>query len=366
MEVLHIEHLSMKKIAVIPGDGVGPEVINEGLKVLNWIKETYSLGFELSIYPFGTEHYLKTKEILPQSAFNEISRMDAIYLGAIGDPRVERGVLERGIIGSLRWDLDLYVNLRPIKLYDSKLTPLKYKTPKDIDFVVVRENTEDMYVGVGGFFKKATPDETSIVNVIYTRKGVERIIRYAYELARSRSKKKRLTLVDKANAVSAHDLWRRVFAEVGKEYTDIEQDSAYVDAMCMWMVSKPEWFDVVVTTNMFGDIITDLGAELCGGMGIAASANIHPGKLGLFEPIHGSAPKYAGKNVACPIAAIMAVQMMLDWFGYNEAACLLERSVISVLKSNEITDLSASSGISTSEMGDKVVLALEKETALAT
>ena len=349
----------MKHVAVIPGDGIGPEVVAEGLKILTWINKTFSLDFEYSTYPYGAEHYLKTKETLPSSVLSEISKMDAVYLGAIGDPRIERGFLERAIIGTLRWDLDLYVNLRPIKLYDAKLTPLKDRKPEDINFTVVRENTEDMYIGIGGFFKKGTPDETAVTNVLYTRKGVERIIRYAYKLTRKRNGKKRLTLVDKANAVTSHDLWRRVFAEVGKEYPDIEQDSAYVDAACMWIVAKPDWFDVIVTTNMFGDIITDLGAEICGGMGIAASANIHPGKLGLFEPIHGSAPKYAGKNVANPLAAILAVQMMLDYFGYDAAAGSLEDAIVTVIKSNDIKDLSAKSGLSTTQIGERVKRSLE-------
>ena len=349
----------MKHVAVIPGDGIGPEVVAEGLKILTWINKTFSLDFEYSTYPYGAEHYLKTKETLPSSVLSEISKMDAVYLGAIGDPRIERGFLERAIIGTLRWDLDLYVNLRPIKLYDAKLTPLKDRKPEDINFTVVRENTEDMYIGIGGFFKKGTPDETAVTNVLYTRKGVERIIRYAYKLTRKRNGKKRLTLVDKANAVTSHDLWRRVFAEVGKEYPDIEQDSAYVDAACMWIVAKPDWFDVIVTTNMFGDIITDLGAEICGGMGIAASANIHPGKLGLFEPIHGSAPKYAGKNVANPLAAILAVQMMLDYFGYDASAGSLEDAIVTVIKSNDIKDLSAKSGLSTTQIGERVKRSLE-------
>lgn len=349
----------MKHIAVIPGDGIGPEVVAEGLNVLTWINKTFSLDFEWETYPYGAEHYLKTKETLPSSVFSEISKMDAVYLGAIGDPRIERGFLERAIIGTLRWDLDLYVNLRPIKLYDTKLTPLKDRKPEDINFTVVRENTEDMYIGIGGFFKKGTLDETAITNVLYTRKGVERIIRYAYELTRRRNGKKRLTLVDKANAVTSHDLWRRVFLEVGKEYPDIEQDSAYVDAACMWIVAKPDWFDVIVTTNMFGDIITDLGAEICGGMGIAASANIHPGRLGLFEPIHGSAPKYAGKNVANPLAAILAVQMMLDYFGYDAAARSLEDAVVTVIKGNDMKDLSTKSGLSTTQIGERVIHSLE-------
>ncbi|MBI2266108.1 MAG: 3-isopropylmalate dehydrogenase [Armatimonadetes bacterium] len=356
----------MAKIAVIPGDGIGTEVVNQGVRVLECAGRLCGFTYTLKWFPFGAEHYLKTGEIFPVAAFDEIRTMDAILLGAIGDPRIETGLLERGVVGKLRWDLDLYVNLRPVVLYAPQLTPLKNKGPEDINFIIVRENTEDSYLGLGGFVKKGTPDEVAILESIYTRKGVERIIRYAYELCRKRNQKKKLTLCDKANAIPVHDLWRRVFREVGREYPDITQDMAYVDATAMWMVKNPEWFDVIVTTNMFGDILSDLGAMLQGGMGICASGNIHPGKVSMFEPIHGSAPKYAGKNSASPIAAILSVSMMLHYLSeklgppYAAGGDLVERSVAELFASGRIQDPSASSGINTDAIGD---LVLEKMTA---
>ncbi|MEZ4653439.1 MAG: isocitrate/isopropylmalate family dehydrogenase [Candidatus Eisenbacteria bacterium] len=276
---------------------------------------------------------------------------DAILLGAIGDPRIEVGMLERAIISGLRFQLDLYINLRPIKLFDAKLCPLKDKNPADIDMMVVRENTEDLYTDMGGFFKKGTPDEVAIQEMILTRKGADRLFRYAFDRARKRSRKK-LTMVNKANAVRAFDLWTRAFAEIGDaEYPDIERDHAYVDAACMWLVKNPEWFDTVVTSNVFGDILTDLGAVLQGGMGLAASGNIHPGQVSMFEPIHGSAPKYAGKNVANPLAAILAVQMMLDFLGEERAAQAVEDAVRTSLVDGEIPSANAKNGLTTEEMG---------------
>jgi 3-isopropylmalate dehydrogenase len=263
----------------------------------------------------------------------------------------------------LRFGLDLYINLRPIKLYAAGMCPLKDKGPEDIDFVVVRENTEGLYAQIGGFLKKGTPDEVATVTGVYTRKGVERAIRYGFDLAQdragSRGKPGMLTMVDKANAIRPHDIWTRTFAEVGEEYPDIKQDHAYVDACTMWMIKNPEWFDVIVTTNLFGDIITDLGAMLQGGMGIAASGNLNPGKTSMFEPIHGSAPKYTGKNVACPLGAIMAVNMMLDYLGENKAADKIEAAVAHLLSSGKIPSADANSGISTDKVGDMVVETLQ-------
>jgi 3-isopropylmalate dehydrogenase len=281
--------------------------------------------------------------------------MDAILVGAIGDPRVETGVLERAIIGGIRWDLDMYVNLRPIKLYAEYLTPLKNKTPEDIDMIIVRENTEGLYLGMGGFFKKGTPDEIAIQEMVMTRKGVERVTRYAFELCRKRNKHKKLTLIDKANAMQYQDIWTRTVEEVGAEYDDIEHDHAYIDAACMWMVKNPEWFDVAVTGNMMGDIITDLGAAIQGGMGLAASGNIHPGRVSMFEPIHGSAPKYTGKGVACPIATISAVDMMLDYLGIEGAARRIDDALSQALTSGEIKSLSTNSGMKTHEYTDIVL-----------
>ncbi len=341
----------MHDIAVIAGDGIGPEVVREGLKVLRAASETYGFRYRAEAMPYGCEHYLKTGETFPDSALRAVHDFDAVFLGAIGDPRVETGLLERAIIAGMRFGLDLYVNLRPVRLYDARFTPLKDKGPEHLDFIVVRENTEDAYTGLGGILKKGTPNEVAVQEMIYTRAGCERVVRYAYDLCRKRAKHKRLTLVDKANAIRAQDIWTRTFAEVGLEYDDIQQDHAYVDAACMWMVKNPEWFDVVVTTNLFGDIITDLGAQLVGGMGIAASGNIHPGKVSMFEPIHGSAPKYAGKNSANPLAAICAVGMMLDHLGEAAAARGVEEAVRTLLTSGKVTSLRAGA-LPTDALGD--------------
>jgi 3-isopropylmalate dehydrogenase len=346
--------MSEYDIAVIAGDGIGPEVTREGMKVLEAASEVFGFKTRRTEYPFGTEHYLETEEIFPDSAFEEVKDKRAIYLGAIGDPRVPVGLIEYGIIAKMRFELDLYVNLRPIKLYDAELCPLKDKGPDDVDMIIVRENTEDAYVGAHGFTHKGHPEEVATQTMVYTRSGVERVIRYAFELARERAKRKHLTLIDKANAVRAQDIWTRTFADVSKDYPDVETDHAYIDAACMWMVKNPEWFDVAVTTNLFGDIITDLGAMVQGGMGIAASGNIHPGKVSLFEPIHGSAPKHAGKNIASPVAAILAVSMMLDYLGERQAAASIESSVADLLRTKRLKGVGTGDH-STSEVGDMVV-----------
>jgi len=345
--------------AVLPGDGIGPEVVAEGLKVLERVSKLEGFTFETTPYPFGAEHYLKTKETLPPSVLDEVRGMDAILLGAIGDPRIEVGFLERAIISGLRFGLDLYVNLRPVRLYAEHLCPLKDKTPEDVDMVFVRENTEDVYTGIGGIFKKGTPDEVAIQEMIFTRKGTERVIRYAFDLARKRNKQKKLLMIDKANAIRAMDLWTRTFEEVGAEYSDITQEHAYIDAACMWMVKNPEWFDVAVVANMFGDIITDLGAMVQGGMGAAASGNIHPGQVSMFEPIHGSAPKHAGKNVSSPVATIAAVQMMLDHVGETRAAQRIEATLAELLRTKKIPSLTTGA-LATDATGDLVCAALEK------
>jgi 3-isopropylmalate dehydrogenase len=346
-------------IAVIGGDGIGPEVVQQGLRVLERVAALEGFRAELTRYPFGAEHYLKTKEVLPDSAFDEIQGHSAILLGAIGDPRIQVGFLEFGIIARMRFGLDLYVNLRPVKLYAEHLCPLKDKKPEHVDFMVVRENTEDAYAGMYGYFKKGTPDEIATQEILFTRKGTERVIRYAFELARKRARNHKLTLVDKANAVRAMDLWTRTFEEVGREYPEIAREHAYIDAATMWCVKNPEWFDVVVTSNMFGDILTDLAAMVQGGLGIAASGNLHPGRVSLFEPIHGSAPKYAGKNVANPIATIMAVQMMLDYLGETRAAARIEEAVAGLLRSKRIPSLGSDSGFGTDQIGDLVLAELE-------
>lgn len=343
------------KIAVIPGDGTGPEVIREAVKVLESVSSRAGFKIDFQEYDFGGERFLKTGETLPDSALSELKSFDAILLGAIGHPDVKPGILERGILLKLRFELDQYINLRPVKLYPGVETPLKDKKPEDIDFVVVRENTEGLYVGAGGFLKKGTPDEVAIQESINTRRGVERCIRFAFDYCRQRNKRKELTLCGKTNVLTyAHDLWERVFYEVAKEYPDIKTSYAHVDAICMWFVKNPEWFDVVVTDNMFGDIITDLGAIIQGGMGIAAGGNINPQGVSMFEPIGGSAPKYTGKNVINPLAAISAAQMMLDFLGEKQAADWIEKSIIKVT-SEKLKSLAAGQmGYSTTEVGDMV------------
>jgi len=347
----------MYKIAVIPGDGIGEEVVNEGLKVLQATAEKVGFEYETVFYDLGGDRYLKTGEVLPDSVIAELRQMDVIYLGAVGHPDVQPGILEKGILLKIRFELDQYINLRPIKLYPGVDTPLKDKGPEDINFVVVRENTEGLYVGVGGSLRKGTADEVAIQEMINTRKGVERCVRYAFELTRKRNKDKKLTLCDKANVLTyAHDLWRRVFKEVGEEYPDIEKDCAYVDATTMWMVKNPEWFDVIVTCNMFGDIITDLGAMIQGGLGIAASGNINPEGVSMFEPIHGSAPKHKGKNQINPLAAICAVGMMLEYLREEEAANLVDKAIADTLATGKIKDMAAGkTGFTTTEIGDMIV-----------
>ena len=348
--------MSEYDIAVIAGDGIGPEVSREAMKVLDAAADVYGFKTHRTEYPFGTDHYLATKEIFPDAAFEEVKQRQAIFLGAIGDPRVPVGLIEYGVIAKMRFELDLYVNLRPIKLYDAELCPLKDKGPADVDMVIVRENTEDAYVGAHGFAHKGQANEVATQTMIYTREGVERVIRYGFEIAQTRPRKQ-LTLIDKANAVRAQDLWTRTFAEVSKEFPDIKTDHAYIDAACMWMIKNPEWFDVAVTTNLFGDIITDLGAMVQGGMGIAASGNLHPGKVSLFEPIHGSAPKHAGKNVASPVASVMAISMMLDYLGEKEAGAAIERTVAELLVSKRLKGVGT--GVHPcSEVGDMIAAEL--------
>ena len=352
--------MTTHKIGVLPGDGIGEEVVREGIRVLDAAASLEGFEVDKTTYPHGADHYLETGEAMPDEIFEEMRGMEAILLGAIGDPRVETGFLERQIIWGVRQTFDLYVNLRPIKLYSEALCPLKDKKPEDVDMLVVRENTEDAYAGLGGIHRIGTPHEVAVAEMIYTRNGVERVIRYAFELAAKRNKNgaPQVTLVDKANAIRAQDIWTRTFKEVASEDPGVKTDHAYIDAACMWMVKNPEWFDVIVTPNLFGDIITDLGAMVQGGMGIAASGNIHPGQVSMFEPIHGSAPKYRGKNLANPIATIEAVRMLLDHIGEAGAAARVGNAVKHVLETGKIKSLSA--GVhKTSEVGDIVLEALE-------
>ena len=321
--------------------------------------DKFNFSLELTDFDYGGERYIRTGEVLPDNAVEELTKHDAIFLGAIGHPDVKPGILEKGILLNLRFALDQYINLRPVILYPNVDTPIKNKGPEDIDFVVVRENTEGLYVGAGGVLKKGTPDEVAVQESINTRKGVERCIRFAFEYARKRNKRKQVTLCGKTNVLTfAFDLWERAFYEVAKEYPDIKTDYAHVDATCMWMVKNPEWFDVIVTDNMFGDIITDLGAMIQGGMGIAAGGNINPEGVSMFEPIGGSAPKYTGKNIINPLAAIGAAQMMLDHLGESEAALAIENAIRWVV-AEKLDSLSAGKmGFGTREVGDMIAAAV--------
>ena len=355
--------VSQMKIAVIGGDGTGPEVTAEALKVLAAVAKLEGFGYQLTDYDFGGARYLRTGETLPAGAVDELRQHDAIFLGAVGHPDVAPGILEKGLLLELRFQLDQYINLRPVKLYPGVETPLAGKGPADIDFVVVRENTEDLYAGVGGFLKKNTPDEVASQTAVYTRKGCERCIRWAFEFTRKRNnpKGKMLTLVAKTNVLTfGHDLWWRTFQAVAKDYPDVKADYNHVDACCMWMVKNPEYYDVIVTTNMFGDIITDLGAMIQGGMGVAAGGNINPdpGGTSMFEPMGGSAPKYTGKNVINPIAAISAMAMLLEHTGQPTAGRRVLQAVQSVTGTKMKSQAAGKMGHSTTEVGDLVVAAL--------
>jgi 3-isopropylmalate dehydrogenase len=342
-------------IAVIAGDGTGPEVVREGLKVFAAAADRAGFTYTLQEYDFGAARYLRTGETLPDSALDELAGYDAILLGAIGHPDVPPGVLEQGILLKLRFALDLYINLRPVKLLPGVWTPIKDKGPTDVNFVVVRENTEGLYASTGGFLKKGTPDEIAVQESVNTRKGVERCIRYAYEYANRPDRRGKLTMCGKTNVLTyAWDLWWRAFNEIGDaDYNHIRRDYAHVDAICMWFLKNPEWFDVIVTDNMFGDIITDLAAMVQGGLGVAAGGNLHPGKVSMFEPMGGSAPKYEGQNIINPLAAIAAAGMMLDYLGQQEAADWVECGMVEAI--SKMDSLAAGRmGMGTSDVGDLV------------
>jgi 3-isopropylmalate dehydrogenase len=351
------------KIAVIGGDGTGPEVVAEGRKVLQAAAGKFDFKLDMTDFDFGGDRFLRTGEVLPASAIKDLKQFDAIYLGAIGHPDVKPGILEKGILLTIRFELDQYINLRPVRLYPGVDTPLKGKTPEHIDYVVVRENSGGLYTGTGGISMKGTSHEVAVQSMVYSRFQVERCLRYAFEYARKHGKKARgkgdantLGLVGKTNVLTyVFDLWERAFHEVGaKDYADVAREYYHVDATCMWMVKSPEWFDVLVTSNMFGDIITDLGAETQGGMGIAAGGNINPEGVSMFEPIGGSAPKYTGQNIINPLAAICAGAMMLETLGEQAAADAIESAVKDVT-GTKIKSLSAGRmGYSTSEVGDLV------------
>lgn len=343
-------------VALMPGDGTGPEVIAEGVKVVQAASQKFGFQVNFTTYDLGGERYKRTGEILPDSIVSELRQYDAIYLGAIGHPDVKPGILEKGILLRLRFELDQYINLRPVKLYEGVDTPLKNKGPKEIDFIVVRENTEGLYTGAGGVLKKGTKDEVAIQESINTRIGVERCLRFAFQYTQKRNRSKKLTLCGKTNVLTyAFDLWERAFYEIANEFPDVSTDYAHVDATCMWMVKNPEWFDVIVTDNMFGDIITDLGAMIQGGLGIAAGGNVNPDGVSMFEPMGGSAPKYKGKNVINPLAAILAGSMMLEFLDQELAANCVEQAVQKALKQS-IKSLDAGKmGMGTKELGDLIV-----------
>ncbi len=342
-------------IAVIAGDGIGPEVTHAALRVLDAAERRFGFSTSREEYPWSSARYVEFGAHVTKADVDGLRKHAAILFGAIGDPRAPRGVVEREVIFGLRQGLDLFVNLRPITLYDERLTPLKGKRPQDIDMVVVRENTEDVYTQPGAITGTGK-DEVAMAPMRFTRPGIERVVRYAFELARSRPRK-HLTLVDKSNAIPIQELWRTIFDEIATGFPDVTRDAMYVDATCMWMVQKPAQFDTIVTTNLFGDIITDLGAALAGGLGIAASGNIHPGKTSMFEPIHGSAPKYAGQGVASPLGSIGALAMLLRHIGETPAGDAIENAIRDGLRSQKIKGLEAGAQ-RTDEVADVVASAV--------
>lgn len=327
------------RLAVIGGDGIGPEVTRSALRVLDAAEQRFGFSTVREELRWSSARYVESAGRITPEDIDGLRAFDAILFGAIGDPRAPRGVVERDVILGMRRRLDLFVNLRPIVAYADRLVPLKGKRAEDIDLVVVRENTEDVY-GQTGWVTGSGKDEVAEVPMRFTRPGIERVMRYAFELARTRPDK-HLTLVDKANAIPVQELWRRIYDEIGEDFPDVTRDAMYVDAACMWLVLKPEQFDTIVTTNLFGDIITDLGAAICGGLGVAASGNINPGNVSMFEPIHGSAPKYAGKGIASPVGAIGAVALMLEYLGESDASRAIEDAVREGLKSSRIKGVEA-------------------------
>lgn len=344
----------MKRIAVIPGDGIGPEVIDEASRVLDQVRKSHQVELEFVHFDWGAEKFLKEAIALPAGALEMLGReFDAILAGAFGDPRVPSNQHAEEILLGMRRGLDLYINLRPVRLLDARLTPLRNRSSSEIDFVVFRENTEGAYCGAGGFLKKGTADEIATQEELNTRRGVERIIVAAFEYARAQDRK-RVTMADKSNVQRfGGDLWQRVFKEVAAQYPEIKANHQYVDAMAMFMVLDPAQYDVIVSNNLFGDILTDLGAAIQGGLGLAASGNIHPGKVSLFEPVHGSAPALAGKGTANPMGAILTAAMMLEFLGYKEAGGAIETAVRGAISDNETTaDLGGP--LSTEQAGEAI------------
>jgi 3-isopropylmalate dehydrogenase len=351
----------MPRIAVIPGDGIGHEVLAEGVRVLKHLDARSGLDLTFEELPYGADHYLETGVTITPEQMQDLRNYDAIYLGALGDPRVKSNVHAKEILLGMRFQLDLYINLRPCKLLDARYCPLKDKAPEDLDFVVYRENTEGLYTGVGGQFKRDTPDEIAIEAELNTRKGVERIIRAAFEHAREHGRKSVL-MSDKSNAMRhGHDLWQRVFKQIGAEYPEIDKSHLYVDVLTMEMVRAPERFDVIVTNNLFGDIVTDLGAQLQGGIGLAASGNLNPeAGIGMFEPVHGSAPDIAGQGKANPLAAVLSAGMLLSWLGHPELEKRLELAVRHCLD-NDLVTPELGGTLTTSQVGDALIAALDNQ-----
>ncbi len=351
-----------RRFAILPGDGIGVDITREAMKVLTAIMAETSAELETQTFPYGADHFLATGETMPPGALEELETFDAIYMGAFGDPRIPDMRHARDILLGTRFKLDLYTNLRPIRCLSDRLCPLKNFGAQDIDFVVFRENTEGLYVGLGGIFKQGTPDEIAVQEDVNTRKGVERIIRAAFEYARKNGRKK-VTMSDKSNALRfGHDIWQRVFQEVAEEYSDIENNHLYVDALAMQLIKNPGQFEVIVTCNMFGDIVTDLGAQLQGGLGMAGSGNLHPGRTSMFEPVHGSAPKYAGTDRANPFAAILTLGMMLQHVGIDGAEGKIEQSVKECLEAGECT-ADVGGRLGTAATGDAVVRRLRSRSA---
>ena len=345
------------RIAVIPGDGIGKEVTTEAVKVLSAVMERFGRRVELEQLPWSADHYLNTGETMPANGYDLLRQFDAIFIGALGDPRVADNRHARDILLGTRFELDLYVNYRPVRLLDERLCPLKGRTPKDVNFVVFRENTEGVYVSIGGRFKAGTDDEVAIQEEINTYKGVHRIVRHAFEYAKGNGLSK-VCMADKSNAMTqGHALWQRVFKELAPQYPSVTATHYYIDALAMYMVLDPGQFEVIVTNNLFGDIITDLGATFQGGLGMAASGNVHPGKTSMFEPVHGSAPKFAGKNIANPIGAISSMALLLETLGATGEAAAIDAAVLTAVRENQVTsDIGGPLG--TREAGDYIAAAI--------
>jgi len=342
------------RIAVVPGDGIGVETTAEAMKAVAAVGEVFGRRFELETFPWGADHYLKTGVTMPPNGYAMLrDQFDAIFIGALGDPRVADNRHARDILLGTRFELDLYVNYRPVKLLHERLCPLKNRSTADVNFVVFRENTEGLYVSVGGRFKAGTTDEIAIQEELNTYKGVHRIVRHAFEFAAANGRRS-VCMADKSNAMAeGHALWQRVFRELAPQYPGIQPRHLYIDALALLMVQNPAQFDVIVTNNLFGDIITDLGAALQGGLGVAGSANLHPGRTSMFEPVHGSAPKYAGTGRANPVGAVLSTALLLEDLGHAEAAAEIERCVAKTLRDGETTvDLGGK--LTTSQVGDRL------------